>query len=150
VRYRFVGQALLAIVAAGCGFVSTSPPPVGPDDFAGITGKLAAERISVAHVVSGDSGCDDPELARTAIRFEASGLDQQQPAAFYLYIFRNRAAFERVKANVEVCRTAYVRDASAAPPIEVSPYVLATPDELAPEFAAALEAALEEAAGTGG
>jgi hypothetical protein len=106
--------------------------------------------VSVAHVVSGDSGCDDQELARTAIRFEASGLDQVEPATFYLYIFRNRAAFERVKADVEVCRTAYVRDASATPAIEVSPYVLATPDALGPAFAAALAEALEEAAGTGG
>ena len=149
VRAPFVA-GVLALLLVGCGFVSTSPPPVGPDDFVGITAKLAAERISVAHVVSGDSGCDDPELARTAIRFEASGLDQAEAATFYLYIFRNRAAFERVKADVEVCRTAYVRDASATPAIEVSPYVLATPDALAPGFAAALAEALEEAAGTGG
>jgi hypothetical protein len=151
VGYRFIRLAtLVAIVVAGCSYVSTSPPPVGPDDFVGITAKLAAARVSVAHVVSGESGCDDPELARTAIRFQASGLDQPEPATFYLYIFRNRAAFDRVKADVEVCRTAYVRDASATPAIEVSPYVLATPDALAPGFAAALAEALEEAAGTGG
>jgi len=144
---RLVG---LALVVASCGLVSTTPPPASPDDFAGITTRLASRGVRIEGVVSGDPGCDDLALARTAIRFDASGLDQAAPATFYLYVFRNRDAFERLRPEVEVCATAYVRTAGAPAPIEISPYVLVTPDPLAPNFAATLLEAITEAAGTGG
>jgi hypothetical protein len=140
---------LAVLLLAGCGFVKSSPPPAGPDDFAGITTRLASEGITIQHVVSGESGCDDQELARTAIRFEAAGADQAGLATFYLYIFRNRAAFERVRPEVATCATAYVRDPDAVL-IEISPYVLASPAAVAPRFAAILREALTKAAGTGG
>jgi hypothetical protein len=141
---------LLALALAACGLVSTSAPPVGPDDFAGISRRLASRGVTIQQVVSGDSGCDDAELARTAIRFESAGLDQAEPATIHLYIFRNRAAFERNRPEVARCALSYVTDPAATRPIEVSPYVLVTPATLEPGFAAAVRGALEEAAGTGG
>lgn len=87
--------ALLAIVVAACGTISTTAPPATPTDFAGIAGRLNAAGIKVSDWVSGDPGCDDGDLAKTAIRFEARGLDQATPVTLYLYIFRNHDAFER-------------------------------------------------------
>jgi hypothetical protein len=145
-----VAVALVALLVTGCGLVSTSPPPAGPEDFAGISTRLASRGISISNVVSGDSGCDDQELGRTAIRFEASGRDQREPATFYLYIFRNRSVYERLGDAVATCATAYVRDAGAPQPLEISPYVLVSPDRLEPAFAEAIREGLRAAAGTGG
>ena len=145
-----VAVAVIACALAACDLVSTSPPPAGPDDFSGITGRWAARGITIRNVVSGDSGCDDLALGRTAIRFEASGRDQDRAALFYLYIFRNRSAFERLREAVGTCATAYVTDPGAPAPMAISPYVLVTPDALQPGFVDALREGLQEAAGSGG
>ena len=59
--------------------------------------------LHVDNVVSGDAGCTDPVLAPTAIAFDASGLDQPTPVRIYLYVFRNRATFERLRSTVDAC-----------------------------------------------
>jgi hypothetical protein len=99
---------------------------------------------------SGDAGCEDPDLIPTAIRFEASGLDQTTPATLYLYIFRNRASFEKLRDAIGPCATAYVTDPETFEQIEQSPYVIAAQGPWAPRFEAALRRVLEQAAGTGG
>ena len=100
--------------------------------------------------ISGEAGCADGELRKTAIRFEAAGLDQAEPVTLYLYVFRNRAAFERNRASVGPCAAAYVTDADTFEQVEQSPYVVAGQGPWAPEFEAALRRTLEVAAGTGG
>jgi hypothetical protein len=100
--------------------------------------------------VSGEAGCDDAELRRTAIRFRAQGLDQAEPVTLYLYIFRNRDAFERNREAVPPCAAAYVTDPDTFEQVEQSPYVMASQGPWAPEFEAALRATLATAAGTGG
>jgi hypothetical protein len=140
----------LALGATACGTISTSPPPAGPDDFPGISRQLAARGVTIANVVSGESGCDDPDLGRTAIRFDASGQDQAEALPMHLYIFRNRAAWERNRETVRSCAVTYVDDPTAPPPIEVSPYILVAPARLPRELDRALREALDEAAGTGG
>jgi hypothetical protein len=141
---------VLPAVLIACGTISTTPPPATPTDFPGLTGRLAAARISVSDFVSGDAGCSDPDLVPTAISFHASGLDQASPLKLYLYVFRDRAAFERHLDQVGPCAASWVTDRATYEEIEQSPYVLAGQGPWAPEFEAAVRRVLEQAAGTGG
>jgi len=125
-------------------------PPATPTDFPGLAGRLNAAKIKVSDWVSGDAGCPDPELVKTAIRFSAAGLDQARPVPLYLYVFRNRDAFERNQARIGPCAASFVTDAATYEQIEQSPYVLAGQGPWAPEFEKVLRSTLELAAGTGG
>ncbi len=142
--------AVLVVVVAACGIVSSSAPPATPTDFPGITGRLAAAKISVASYRSGDAGCSNPDLVPTAISFEVTGLDQPTPVTLYLYVFRNRDAWERHRAQIGPCAQSYVTDPQAFGEIEQSPYIVAGQGPWAPGFEAALRAVLVNAAGTGG
>lgn len=148
-------RRLLALLAAtmllaGCGTIATTPAPATPTDFPGLTGRLGVAGIQASDWVSGDPGCSDQELGRTAIRFQARGLDQATPVTLYLYIFRNRDAFERNREAIAPCAASYVTDPETFEQIEQSPYVLASQGPWAPGFEAALRKTLETAAGTGG
>jgi hypothetical protein len=150
---RLLPAVLLVFVAlalAGCGFISTTAPPATPFDFPGIAGELAQRGLVLDEIASGDAGCDDPQLAPTAIRFTARGLDQTDATPLYLYIFRNRDAFTRLRTAVDACAATYVTDPAAFGSIEASPFVLAGPGPWAPEFAATLREVITESAGTGG
>ena len=78
-----------------------------------------------------------------------NGLDQAAPTRIYLYVFRNREAFERLRATVDGCARSFVTDAETFETIEQSPFVVAAQGPWAPEFEAALRDSLEVAAGTG-
>jgi hypothetical protein len=140
----------LTTLMTACDLVSTTAPPATPADFPGIASILSRRGILVDDIASGDAGCDDQELARTAIAFTAAGLDQAEPTPIYLYIFRNRDAFERRRADVDACLQSYVTDPEDFGLIETSPFVLVGPGPWAPDFAAELRRGLTEAAGTGG
>ena len=112
--------------------------------------ELAQRGIALDHVVSGDAGCDDQVLAPTAIAFDASGLDQPTKVRIYLYIFRNREAFERLRATIDACARNFVTDPETFESVEQSPFVLVGQGPWGPKFKAALRAGLEVAAGTGG
>lgn len=141
--------AVIALVAGGCGTISTSAPAPTPADFQGIATELTKQRIRIEDLVSGDAGCTDPVLIPTAIGITASGLDQPEPVRLYLYIFRNRASFERLRATIDTCAASFVTDPETFETIEQSPFVVAAQGPWAPEFEAALRDALEIAAGTG-
>jgi hypothetical protein len=141
---------LVALAVAACGTISTTPPAATPADFPGITAELANHDIGVNRFVSGDAGCADPVLTPTAIAFDAKGLDQANTVRIYIYIFRNREAFERLRSSVDACAASFVTDAETFETIEQSPFVLAGQGPWAPEFEGALRDALAEAAGTGG
>ncbi len=142
--------AAAPVLLAACGTISMTPPPATPTDFPGLTGRLNAAGIKVADWVSGDPGCDSADLAKTAIRFDARGLDQATPVTMYLYVFRNREAFERNRASVPACALGFVKDPDTFEQVEQSPYVLASQGPWAPGFEAAVRSTLEVAAGTGG
>jgi hypothetical protein len=147
---RFLALVLLfAAVVGGCGTISTTPPAPTPADFQGIATELTKRSIVIDRIVSGDAGCDDPVLIPTAIGFDARGLDQTEPVRIYLYVFRNRASFERLRATVDDCARSFVTDAETFETAEQSPYVVAGQGPWAPEFEAAVREALEVAAGTG-
>lgn len=141
---------LSAVLVAGCGTISTTPPVAAPADFAGIAAEFARRGVQVDRFVSGDAGCPDPVLTPTAIAFDARGLDQADNVRIYIYIFRNREAFERLRASVDTCAVAFVTDAQTFESAEESPFVLAGQGPWAPEFETALRDGLAAAAGTGG
>jgi hypothetical protein len=148
-RARLVALGLAAVAVAGCSVLVETPPPPTPADFQGIAGDMLQHGIEVDHVVSGDAGCDDPTLRQTAIALDAKGLDQATSTRVYVYIFRNRDVFERLRQTVDTCARAYVTDPSAYESLEVSPFVVAGPGPWAPDFRSAIRAAVTEAAGTG-
>ena len=141
--------AALAVTLAGCGFVSTTPPAPTPADFQGIAAQFVQRGIEIEGIVSGDPGCDDPELAPTAIRFDASGLDQAESVTVYLYIFRNRTSYEKLRSRIDACARSYVTDPETFESVESSPFVLAGQGPWAEEFGDTLREALVVAAGTG-
>jgi hypothetical protein len=141
--------ALAATIAAGACAISTSAPAPTPADFQGIATELTKARIAIDDLVSGDAGCSDPVLVPTAIGLTARGLDQAEPVRIYLYIFRNRAAFERLRASVDACALSFVTDPETLETVEQSPFVVAGQGPWAPQFETAIRAALEVSAGTG-
>ncbi|MGK2849485.1 MAG: hypothetical protein ACSLFN_01025 [Candidatus Limnocylindrales bacterium] len=142
---------LLAATSAlvGCGRISTAPPDPTPADFQGIATELTVRRIAIDDLVSGDAGCDDKVLIPTAIGITAKGLDQVEPVRIYLYVFRNRTSFDRLRASIDDCARAFVTDPETFETVEQSPFVLAGQGPWAPEFEAAMRDALLVAAGTG-
>lgn len=145
-----MAACLLAVVIAACGVVSTSAPAATPADFPGITAELAVRGVQVNHFVSGDAGCADPVLVSTAIAFDARGLDQPDNVRIYIFIFRNREAFERLRASIDACAASFVTNPETYESAEQSPFVLAGQGPWAPDFEAALREGLAVAAGTGG
>jgi hypothetical protein len=151
-RRRPLPLAALALAMAligACGTISTTAPAPTPADFQGIASELTKRGIVIDELVSGDAGCRDPILIPTAIAFTARGLDQVEPVRIYLYIFRNRDAFERLRATVDDCARSFVADPETFETAEQSPFVVAAQGPWAPEFEAAVRDALEVAAGTG-
>jgi hypothetical protein len=138
-----------ALLAAACGVLTTTPPAPTPADFQGIASEIVRRGIAIEHLVSGDAGCDDPVLNPTAIGLDASGLDQAENVRLYLFIFRNRQVYERLRASVDECARSFVTDPETFESIESSPFVLAGQGPWAPEFKGALRDALTEASGTG-
>jgi hypothetical protein len=141
---------VVLLVLVGCGTISTTPPSPTPADFQGIAGLLLQHGLKIDHIVSGDSGCDDLTLKRTAIAIDASGLDQATPTRMYIYIFRNRDSFERLRQTVDACARSYVTNPDDFESIEASPYVVAGPGPWGSGFKTAVREIFDAAAGTGG
>ena len=147
-RALTLGLALIAV--AGCGGLVGTEPPATPTDFPGLTGRLKVAGVVLDDWVSGDAGCTDPDLIPASISFTAQGLDQATPVKVRLYVFRNRAAWERHRDSIGPCAQAWVTDPQTYEEIQQSPYVLAGQGPWAPAFEAAIREVLEAAAGTGG
>ena len=151
-RGRLAGLLLVgAGIVAGCGTISRTAPAATPADFPGIAGQLTRHgiRVDPATIVSGDAGCDDANLGKTAIGFDASGLDQATGVRIHVFIFRNRATYERLRATIDACAGAFVTDPATFESVETSPYVVAGQGPWGPTFKANIRAAIVEAAGTG-
>jgi hypothetical protein len=143
-------MALAVIAVAGCGSLIGTQPPATPTDFPGLTARMKAAGIVIEDSVSGDAGCTDPDLVPASISFAAHGLDQAQPVRVRLYVFRNRAAWERHRDAIGPCAQSWVTDPATYEEIQESPYVLASQGPWAPSFEAAFRSAVTAAAGTGG
>ena len=139
----------VALVVTACGVVSTTPPAPTPADFQGVAIEFAKRGLILDHLVSGDAGCADKVLAPTAIAFDARGLDQATAVRIYMYVFRNRATFERLRSTIDGCARAFVTDPDTFESVEQSPFVMAGQGPWGAKFEAALRQGLEVAAGTG-
>jgi hypothetical protein len=139
----------LALVVAACGSLATTPPAATPADFQGIATELTSRGITLDRIVAGDAGCDDRVLIPTAIGFDARGHDQAAMARIRIYIFRDRAAFDRLRGTIDECARSFVRDPATFETIEESPYVVAAQGPWGPAFEAALREGLRASAGTG-
>lgn len=147
---RLVAAVCLSAVAVGaCSIVSTTPPAPTPADFQGIATQFAKRGVVLDRAVSGDAGCADPTLIPTAIAFDAKGLDQASIVRIYVYIFRNRETFERLRSTIDACAASYVTDPETFETVEQSPFVLAGQGPWGAEFEKALRDGLAVAAGTG-
>ena len=143
---RIAGVLVVALVAAACSAFTPQTPKPTPTTFAGIVSELALTGVGVKNVVAGDPGCDDQRLARTAISFDASGLDQAEPTRVYLYAFKDARAYGELRPVVDLCARSYVVDPAAYGTVEATPYLLAGPGPWAPDFEDALRVALGRAA----
>jgi hypothetical protein len=146
---RFALAACILAIA-GCGSITTSAPAPTPAGFQVIAGLLREGGLTIGNIVSGDAGCADTTLAKTAIALDASGLDQATPTRLYIYIFKNSDSFARLRQTVDVCAKTYTTNPDDFESIDASPYVVAGPGPWAPGFKAAVRAALSGAAGIGG
>ena len=149
-RPVFTTLLVFAVAVTGCAGILQSPPVPDPEAFPGISGQLGRFGVDVESWTAGDAGCANAELAPTAIRFTASGLDQATPVLLRIYIFRNADAWERRLADVDTCVAEWAEDPATFEIVQVSPYVVAGQGPWPPEFDAALRKGLTEAAGTGG
>jgi hypothetical protein len=142
--------ALLAtfviLVAAACSDFTPTTEPATPTDFAGIVAELQNVGIDVNRVVSGDAGCDDQRLSRTAIGFDARGVDQATTVRIYLYAFKDQQTYDQLRTAVDACAHSYVTDPAAFGSVDEQPYVLAGNGPWTPAFKDALRTALQRAA----
>ena len=146
-RPALVGALVaMTLVTGACSAFTPQTPRPTATTFAGIVSELALVRVGVKNVVAGDAGCDDQRLARTAISFDASGLDQAEPTRVYLYAFKDTRAYDDLRPVVDLCARSYVTDPPAYGTVDATPYVLAGPGPWAPDFEDALRDALERAA----
>ena len=144
---------LLGVVlalSAGCGTISRSAPVPTPADFPALASILSRSGISVTNIVSGDAGCADTNLAKTAIAFDAAGADQTTQIRMRIFIFRNRDAYTRQRSAVDQCAAAFVTDPATFESLDASPFVVAGQGPWGTTFKDRLRSALVQAAGTGG
>lgn len=149
-RSALVGLLAAALLVAGCGDEIETSPAKTPADFQDLAAQLVLQGVIVSHVVSGDAGCPDPALVPTAIGLDAHGLDQATTVRLYLYVFFDRATFERLIPTVDACARTYVTDPDTYSSVDVSPYVIAGQGPWGQKFEDAIRAGLTKAAGTGG
>jgi hypothetical protein len=140
----------VVVLVGGCSTIERGRPEPTPLDFPGMTGELARSGVQVDSWKSGDAGCSDTTLAPTAISFLASGAGVSTPTPVRVYIFNDRAAWERRHADVEICVAEWATDPATFELVDASPYVLAGQGPWPASFRTAIEAALARAAGNGG
>ena len=150
---RTVGAVVLpvalAIGLAACSALLESPSPPAAEPFPGIASQLGRFGISVSSWTSGDPGCTDATLSPTAIRFDAQGVDQPTPTELRIYIFRDRAAWDRRLADVDSCVAAWATDPTTFVIVQTSPYVVAGQGPWPPGFEKALRQGITASAGSG-
>jgi hypothetical protein len=150
---RLLGRLVLVLAAvailAGCSALKGTVPEPTPLDFNGIAGQLGLQGLTVDDPISGDAGCTDPTIIPTAVGLNVSGLGVTTPLRARVYIFANRAAYERRRADVDTCVAAYAADPATVEFIDASPYVLVVQGPIPAAFKTALQQALQLAAGNG-
>jgi hypothetical protein len=139
--------ALLALALGACRAVTeVGPPQATPTDMGGLAVALQQAGVRISNVVSGDAGCSDTNLAKAAISFDASGLDQTAPVKVHLFIFNDDAAYQRARQSVDTCARSFVTDPSTYEALDQSPYVFIGQGPWGTAFKAAVRSGLQVAA----
>jgi hypothetical protein len=146
---RLAVLVLASLAFAGCSALNGAAPTPTPESFPGIADELATVGVTVVNWVSGDAGCDDASLTPTAIAFTARGLDQSTPIQLRIYIFRDRATWDRRPADVEACVAQWASDPANVELMQISPYSVAGQGPMGTKFKDALRQGLTTSAGTG-
>jgi hypothetical protein len=142
--------AVLAVLAlAGCSALQGKPDQPTPLDFNGIAGEVALQGVAVGRPVSGDAGCSDRTLIPTAVGFDVSGFGVTTPLRARVYIFADKAAYLRLRSEVDTCVGAWATDPVNVEFLDVSPYVLVVQGPIPDAFKNALMRGLVNAAGNG-
>lgn len=150
-RLAWVTTLVIATsLLAGCARLANPEPRETPAAFPGITRILGYQGIAVEGIVAGDAGCSDQALAKTAISFQARGLDQTTPLAIRIYRFKNEDALQRNLGAIADCARTYVTDPETVVQIVEPPYVVMSQGPWAPEFTRTFESGLVTAATEGG
>src|SRR5262245_60040268 len=106
-RFAVLAAGLLAtVLLAGCSAVLESSPEPTAADFPGIASDLANRGLTLTNFQSGDDGCHDRTLTGTAVGFDATGFGVKDPVHLRIYIFRDAAAYDRRRADVDTCAAA--------------------------------------------
>ncbi len=144
---RAIAALALLVILAGCrATTEVGPPAATPTDMGGIAVALQKQGVTIEGLVSGDAGCPDTNLAKTAISFRASGLDQTTPVPVYLFIFADDAAYQRARPSVDTCARSWVTDPSTYEALDQTPYVFAGQGPWGTRFKTAVRAGLQLAA----
>ena len=146
-RSSWVSRRLAAL--SGCDAILETPPAPTPADFQGIAADLVKRGVMIDHIVSGDSGCDDMELQRSGDRLRRRRPRPGVTDPDLRLHLPEPGRVERLRQTVDACARSYVVDPESFESVEQSPFVVAGAGPWAPDFHAAIRAALVEAAGTG-
>ena len=146
VRRAGLVLALAAIVAGCRATTELGPPQATPTDMGGIAVALRTEGVQVNDLVSGDAGCPDQTLGKSAITLRASGLDQPTPVTVHLFIFDDDAAYQRARPSVDVCARSFVTDPATYEALDQSPYAFVGQGPWGTKFKDAVRAGLALAA----
>ena len=137
----------LTVALAGCrGTTELGPPQATPTDMGGIAVALQAQDVRINGLVSGEASCPDQTLAKSAITFQASGLDQATPVTVHLFIFNDDAAYQRARPSVDVCSRSFVTDPSSYEALDQTPYAFVGQGPWGTRFKDAVRTALALAA----
>src|SRR5688500_17733452 len=145
-----VRACLLAAIVAACSGPIGATPRATAADFPGLTQAWAHAGIVATDIRSGDPGCDDATLIGPAISFSAMGLDQTASTRIHLYIFRNRDAYDRRRADVDRCAAECATDPSTFEAVDAPPFVAVGSGPWGPQFRDALRRVMAESAGAAG
>ena len=90
---------------------------------------------------------DNDDIGTTTLSARAACASGARPTVARVYLFRDGAAYQRLRASVDACAAAWIGDRSTLLMVDASPYVLVT-DGITDQGAIdAVRAALHEAAG---
>ena len=145
-----VRACLVAAVVAACNGPVGASPRATAADFPGLTQAWAHAGILATDIRSGDPGCDDTTLVGPAISFSGQGLDQDEPTRIHLYIFRNREAYDRRRADVDRCAAQFATDPATFESVDAPPFVAVGAGPWGQEFRDALRRVMAEGAGAAG
>ena len=147
---RLVLILLAAVAVAGCGRILQGSPEPTPMDFPSMSGEFTNRGITIGNWTAGDAGCHDATLIPTAIGFDAGGLGLAAPTRLRIYIFGDAAAYDRRRADVDTCVSAWATDPATVEFVDAKPFVIAGQGPWPDAFKVAVRAALVAAAGNGG